>query len=603
MRKAAVVLILISIAVIGYFLLSTGEEPPAPPPSADPVTLRSTQAGDVVGFIDQFGARAWMGIPYAEPPAGSLRWRSPQPPLSWEGTRETLAAGNLCPQMKSQLSGDAGEPDSKIAGSEDCLYLNVWSPANAVNLPVMFWIHGGGNTIGDGGSYNGAALATRQDVVVVTINYRLGPMGWFSHPDLERGNPEDDSGNYGTLDAIRALEWTRDNIRAFGGNPGNVTVFGESAGAFDTLAMMASPLAKGLFHRAIVQSGGFSPTPIEQARNYATEGGHVNSARELVNKLLIADGTVSDLAAARTYQGDMGSAAIRDYLYNKPVEAIFDLFEGGGFGMINVPDNFGDGHVLPAMTTAEIFSNRDNHNMVPVILGTNRDEPALFISRSPQYVENFLWVFPRLKNEDVYLRNVKYGALAWKERGVDSLARYMTAAGNQNVYTYRFDWDEEGSIMGYDLSKALGAAHALEIPFVFGDFAGGLGLNYLYQDSPGKEALSASMMSYWTQFAISGDPGRGRDGREVPWLSWGTDGKRSIILDTLEDKGIRMTEDEVTLPGLKTMLAADTSISDNLERCRLYVTSFGMGDLDEAEYRDFGPEGCADIDPKQFSFF
>ena len=603
MRKAAFALILISVAVVGYFVFMGTEAPPPPPPQADAVTLRHTQAGDVVGFIDQFGARAWMGIPYAEPPMGNLRWRTPQPPVAWQGTRETIAAGNLCPQLKSQLSGDAGAADSNMAGSEDCLYLNVWAPANAADLPVMFWIHGGGNTIGDGGSYNGAALATARNVVVVTINYRLGPMGWFAHPDLVRGNPEDDSGNYGTLDAIRALEWTRDNIDAFGGDPGNVTVFGESAGAFDTLAMMASPLASGLFHKAIVQSGGFSPTPMVEGHNYATEGGHVNSAREIVSKLLVADGTVQDLDAARSYQSDMNGSTLRDYLYSKPVEDIFALFDGGGFGMINTPDNFGDGHVLPALTTEEIFSNPDNHNMVPVILGTNRDEPALFISRSPQYMETFLWVFPRLKDEDAYLRNVKYGALAWKERGVDSLARYMTEAGNPHVYTYRFDWDEEGSIMRYDLSKALGAAHALEIPFVFGDFDGGLGLGYLYESSPGKDALSSSMMSYWTQFAHTGDPGQGRDGKEVAWLSWGTDGMRSIILDTVQDQGIRMTADEVTQGSIKTQLAADIGITDNRERCMLYVTSFGFGEIDEDEYRNFGPEGCADFDPAEFRRF
>ena len=166
---------------------------------------------------------------------------------------------------------------------------------------------------------------------------------------------------------------------------------------------------------------------------------------------------------------------------------------------------------------------------------------------------------------------MKYGALAWKERGVDSLANYMTAAGNPNVYAYRFDWDEEGSVMGYDLSVALGAAHALEIPFVFGDFEGGLGLGYLYGDSPGKEALSDSMMSYWTQFAISGDPGSGRDGNEVAWLSWGSDGMRSILLDTLEDQGIRMSPDEVTRDSIKAAIAGDPEITDQRERCRLYL--------------------------------
>ncbi|MFV2089150.1 MAG: carboxylesterase/lipase family protein [Pseudomonadales bacterium] len=605
MKKLTIGLIVISLAVVGYFTLTPGEPPPPAPVEQDDVTLRSTTAGDVVGFIDSHGARAWKGIPFAEPPVDGLRWRAPQPPLRWSGVKKTLAASDICPQLKSQLSGRSGAADSDVAGTEDCLYLNVFSPVNAADLPVMFWIHGGGNTIGDGGSYNGAALATKQNVVVITINYRLGPIGWFAHPDLARGNPLDDSGNYGTLDVVRALEWTRNNISEFGGDPTNVTVFGESAGAFDTLAMMASPLASGLFHRAIVQSGGFSPTSMEQARNHSSEGGHAFSAREIVSHLLVTDGTVADLESARSYQSDMGTTKLREYLYGKSIEEIFAPFVGNGFGgMINVPDNFGDGHVLPDMTTEEIFSSAENHNRVPVILGTNRDEPALFMAMSPENLDTFLWIFPRLKDEDRYLRSVKYGALAWKVRGVDSLAGYMTAAGNPDVYAYRFDWDEEGSVMGYDLSKAFGAAHAMEIAFVFGDFENGLAaLGDLYTSSPNRDVLSDSMMSYWTQFAITGNPGTGRDSQEVPWLSWGTNGQRSIILDTPDDRGIRMMSEEVSMAGIKAQLAADPEIADARERCQLYMASFGRIGFNEEEYNDFGPDGCAQFDPGEFSRF
>jgi len=605
MKKFAVALILFSIAVIGYFTLRTEDQPVPAPIARDDVTLRSTTAGDVVGFIDQFSTRAWLGIPFAEPPGGELRWRTPQPPVPWTGVREALTAGSACAQMKSFLSDGSGAPDSPIAGTEDCLYLNVWAPANASNLPVMFWIHGGGNTIGHGGSYNGAMLAAKRNVVLVTINYRLGPLGWFSHPALERGNPEDDSGNYGTLDAIRALQWTRDNIAVFGGNPDNVTVFGESAGGFDTLAMMASPLAAGLFHRAIVQSGGFSPTSMHSARKFSSEGGHTMSSREIVNRLLVSDGTVSDLEAARSYQSDMARGSLREYLYAKTAEDIFTAIDDEGFaGMINTPALFSDGHVLPDLTPEQIFSSTATHNAVPVILGTNRDEPALFMAMVPDNVDTFLWLFPRLKDEDGYLRAVKYGGQSWKARGVDSLARHMTAAGNPNVYTYRFDWDEEGSVMGYDLSKALGAAHGLEIAFVFGNFEGvSRLLGEIYSASEGRDRLSESMMSYWTEFAISGSPGSGRDGNEAPWLAWGTDGQRSIILDTSDGGGIRMTDEEVTMAGIKAELASDPGITEQRERCQLYVTTFGWSGFDRSEYDSFGDEGCADYDPREFSRF
>lgn len=602
MKKLAIILGLAVAAVTAYLLLRSDEPPPAPPPERDDTTVRSTTAGDVVGYVDATGARVWKGIPFAAAPTGQLRWRAPQPPEPWDGVREALAFGPSCAQPDSMLSGTEQVSSGGVAGQEDCLYLNVWAPEGAQGLPVMVWVHGGGNSIGSSSTYEGANLATRHDVVLVSINYRLGPFGWFAHPDLSRGDPLDDSGNYGTLDVVRALEWTRDNIAGFGGNPDNMTLFGESAGAFDTLAMMASPLAAGLFHRAIVQSGGFQAAPIERARNYAVDGGHPNSAREITSRLLINDGTVSDLEGARSYQTDMSPASLREYLYAKTADDIFATFDmAGPMPMLDLPNNLGDGYVLPAMSTEEIFSDSANHNAVPVILGTNRDEVALFMAMSPQWQDSFLWIFPRINDEEAYLRAVHYGSAAWKARGVDSLAEYMTAAGNPDVYAYRFDWDEEGSAFGYDLSKAFGAAHGMEIPFVFGDFSNSF-FEGMFDNSPNRDGLSTSMMSYWAEFAARGNPGRGRDGTETEWKAWGRDGATSLVLDTVDDQGIRMIEDVVTMEGLKTELAADTGL-DNEARCRLYVSSFGMFGLNETEYRNFGPEGCADFDPTEFSRF
>lgn len=596
MKKILFVLVIVALAA-GAWLYLRPQAPPAPViPEPDDATVRATTAGDVVGYEHQPGVHAWLGLPYAAPPTGELRWRAPRPPTPWTGVREAVDAGGRCPQKPSMLAQANGR-NAGFAGTEDCLYLNVWAPADASGLPVMFWIHGGGNTIGSGDTYIGANLAAREDVVVITINYRLGPMGWFAHPALATGDPLEDSGNYGTLDVIRALQWTRDNAAAFGGDPDNVTVFGESAGAFDTLAMMASPLAEGLFHRAISQSGGFRATPMREAREAVDNGGHPYSAREIVNRLLVADGTVSDRHAAQGVQADMTASELRDYLYRQSLDNIFALWEDGGFGMINVPDNFGDGHVLPNLTTAEIFSNADNHNMVPVILGTNRDEPALFMAQNPQFVENFLWIFPRLKDEADYLRRVKYGALAWKARGVDELADYMTAAGNDQVYAYRFDWDEQGSVAGYDLSKALGAAHYLEVPFVFGDFEN-FPLAQIFDASAGKEALSRSMMSYWGAFAYHGTPGTGGDDRQPAWLPWGNNGKTSIVFDTPQDRGIRMIDEKVTRDSVVAQIATDPDIPSQRARCELYVSTFRWDDaFDRAEYENLGEAGCAGIDP------
>ena len=597
--------------VIGLFLFSAGfayyerNNPIKEPFKADTATLRSTSSGNVIGYTGDRGTYIWKGIPYAKAPNGLLRWRAPvaaQPPKK-HGVIEAINSGPVCPQFASLLSGQADAPAGSITGNEDCLYLNIYAPPNAVNLPVMYWIHGGGNSIGQGGSYDGSNLAMQRDVVVVTINYRLGVFGWFTHPAISTGNPEDDSGNYGTLDAIQGLKWVRDNISQFDGNPENVTIFGESAGGRDALAMMASPLAKGLFHRAIVQSGGYSTNKLAVGQNYARDGGHPYSSKEIISKLLVADGTVETPEAAKSLQADMSRSYTRQYLYNKSADEIFQLFDSGGFGMLNLPDNFADGTVLPDLSVEELFSNLENHNAVPVILGSNRDEPALFMARDPRYLENFLGFLPRLKDKIAYKRTVKYGALTWKARGVDDLAQYMSKAGNKHVYAYRFDWDEEPSQLGFDLSTALGAAHGLEIAFAFNDFEGGFGIDYIYPHDDNQAALANSMTSYWSEFAHNGSPMQGRDGNEPMWVSWGMGGMQSLVLDTPADQGIFMNKEIVSLASIKAELAVDPTIDDEAERCRLYARNFRGEAFVRAEYDALGNGICAEIDPNTISRF
>ncbi|NIP13995.1 MAG: carboxylesterase family protein [Pseudomonadales bacterium] len=614
MKRAAIILIVLSglvLAVFAWFPAETLRDaaraldrtPPEPAPRND-VTRRPTESGDVVGFIGEHGARTWRGVPYARPPVGALRWRAPQPAEPWPGVREATAPGPLCAQRAGVLSGDGFAPTRVAAGSEDCLYLDVYAPANAHRLPVMFWIHGGGNSVGHNGPYDGARLATWRDVVVVTVNYRLAHLGWFAHPALATGNALHDSGNYGTLDLIRALHWVRDNIESFGGDPANVTVFGESAGGTNTLSIVASRLAAGLFHRAIVQSGGMTLMPMDRARGYAEDGGHANSAREIVNRLLIADGLASTPADAQRVQAGMPEGALRDYLYTKTVTELFAVFDAGFAGMIDTPEIFGDGHVLPAAPALEVFADASRHNAVPVILGSNRDEPALFMVANPEHVDTYLWVFRRLKDEAGYRREVSYLSRGWKARGVDDIAEAMTAAGNPHVYAYRFDWDEEPTIFGFDLSVALGAAHALELPFVFGSFTGGLGLSYLYHESEGRHALAESITSYWTEFAYRGDPGTGRDEGEVRWHPWGSGGATSIVLDTLEDQGIYMSTERVTTAAVKNAIAADPGIPDQRERCLLYYRAFAWGpQFDAEEFARFADGGCAAYDPKDLAAF
>ncbi len=596
------------VAISGAFAFYESKFPTIEPIKADTQTLRTTDSGNLIGYIGDGGAYTWQGIPYAQAPNGPLRWRAPiaKQTSSTSEIIEALAPGPACPQFASLLSGSAdaaNAPKGSVTGNEDCLYLNIYAPPNAKNLPVMYWIHGGGNSIGQGGNYNGSNLAMQRDVVVVTINYRLGIFGWFTHPATSTGNPEDDSGNYGTLDIIQGLKWVGENISQFGGNPDNVTVFGESAGGRDTLALMASPLAKGLFHRAIVQSGGYSTNKISVGQNFVADGGHPLSSSEIVSKLLVTDGTVKSEDAAKSLQADMSRSYTRQYLYNKSAEELFQLFDPGGFGMIDLPDNFADGTVLPDIGVEALFSNLENHNAVPIILGTNRDEPALFMARDPRHVENFLGFLPRLKNKDAYKRTVKYGALTWKARGVDDLAQYMTKAGNKHVYAYRFDWDEEPSQLGFDLSTALGAAHGLEIAFIFNDFEGGFGIDYLYPFDDNQAALANSMSAYWSEFANSGSPMQGRDGEQPMWVSWGMGDMYSLVLDTPSDQGIFMNKEIVSLNSIKAELAVDPTIDDEAERCRLYARNFGGEEFIRAEYDALGGGVCAEIDPSTISRF
>jgi len=613
MRKLAIVIAVLIAAGLAYVFWPTPKEIP---PVADQATLRKTPLGSIVGFVDAYGAHAWLGLPFAAPPVGDLRWKAPRPPQPWSNVRDALAIGNMCVQYPSLLSGAGRSPKSNApVGNEDCLYLNVWAPpfpaadvpTGEKARPVMFWIHGGGNSIGHGGSYSGAHLSAAHDVLVVTINYRLGPFGWFSHPALrsESASPEDNSGNYGLLDAIAALHWVRENIAAFGGNPDNVTIFGESAGGADVLALMASPLAKGLFQRAIVESGGLFPDSRDFAENYHDDAtpGHAFSGREAVNRLLIKDGKAADAASAKSAQNAMSNDELHTLLMSAPATDIMTLYEGGGFGMINAPELFSDGLVLPnEMDMVKLFSDPATYNAVPVILGTNRDEIALFMVRDPRWVENRLWIFPHLRDQAAYLRSVRYQTDAWRIGGVDSIAEALNRSQRGKVFAYRFDWDEEPTVMGYDLSTALGAAHGLEIAFVFGEFERGLGLKYLYPKSPARDQLSKSMMSYWTEFAYSGDPGTGRDGKEVRWLPWDTDGQRSVTLDTTPP-GIRMSPDLLTIGTLKQRLLQDGSITDTRERCRLYAQLFRGPTFVNDEYMHLGSEGCAKYDPESFRSF
>lgn len=376
---APALIALASLLLVTWILRSRRRRRRARTPIPDPASLRVTAQGLVVGFTEQRGLHAWLGIPYAEPPVGRLRWRAPRPARAWDGTLQALHFG----AKPMQIAGLAGDFPKRLhgqpAGAEDCLYLNVWAPRappesvpqGKARLPVMFWIYGGGNAAGAANVslYDPAYLATLHRAVIVSINYRLGVVGWFSHPDLfdEETTAEDRSGNFGTLDLVAALQWVQRNIAAFGGDPGNVTVFGESAGGINVMSLLLCPQARGLFHRAIAQSSIIAPYTVGEAANYVddTEPGHRNSSREIVNKLLVRDGRAAGRDDAKALQGSMRPDQVRDYLYGKSPTELLSVFDEVLMGMYMNPRPIADGHVLPPVPWHEAFGDAGRCARVP----------------------------------------------------------------------------------------------------------------------------------------------------------------------------------------------------------------------------------------------
>jgi para-nitrobenzyl esterase len=559
--------------------------------TADDATRRHLTQGDVVGFVEGNGAHAWLGLPYAAPPTGPLRWKPPQPAAPWEQVREATRFGALCPQLNGPLSGHPGD---EVVGDEDCLTLNVYAPkgtaeeAAARHAPVMVWVHGGGNTIGTANTYGVARnLAAKYGAVVVTVNYRLGFFGWFHHPALlsADASPEEASGNYGTLDLIAALQWVQANAQAFGGDPGNVTVFGESAGGFNTFSLLASPLARGLFHRAISQSGLPATRTFAEAEHFIDdpEPGMGASSNELLLKLLIAQGRAADRASARAALQAMSPADVAAFLRAQSPTALLTHFKGAPFGMFPAPQLLRDGTVLPRVPLVEAFADPASGSHVPVLLGTNKEEFKLFMALNPKYVSKWLGVLPHIRDEAVYERDAALVSDLWKALGTDLPARALAKATPGQVYAYRFDWAEEPPRATVNVAKLLGAAHGLELGFVFDDErseADAFGLDSA-ENHEARVALAHAMSSYWVQFARTGSPGRGVDGTLPEWSAAdgdGAAGTRFLALDSSRGSGLRLLTGAQTPSALEQRVWSDPSFESDDQRCRTHALLFyGFG--------------------------
>lgn len=598
------VLATLGAALAALLALACSEAPERAPRVADADTRRALPAGDVVGIAAEYDSHAWLGIPFAEPPVGDRRWKAPQMAPPWDGTLEAVEFGDPCVQLATPLAGVADVEPGTPAGRESCLTLNVWAPRFApddvprgdARLPVMVWIHGGGNTTGHAAFYNGGHLAASQGVVVVAVQYRLGPLGWFRHEALrgEGTTAAGRSGNYGLLDQIQALEWVRANVAGFGGDPGRVTLFGESAGGRNVFMLMLSREARGLFHRAIAQSGGtgtIDPDRAEAWRDGPVPGDE-NSSNEVLAELLVADGTAADRAAARAYLATLDDWEIAEYLRDKPAYELLEPYRRETDRGLDVPQMFADGRVLPRQEALARF-RRGGYNAVPAILGTNRDENRLFRALDPQWAKRRFGLIPTAHDPERFASLTEHLSALWKATGADLPAQALQSHQAGRVWVYRFDWDEELSLPGVRLDRMLGASHGFEIPFVFGHFdlgPEGIGIFTPFNRSARRE-LSAKMMSYWAQFAYEGDPGRGRDGTLPAWEPWndaGPDTHRYVVFDTEADGGVRMGSEPVTIERVLEGVAADERLRDTRERCLVFreLADWSWG-------RGFGPEDYA----------
>jgi len=567
--------------------------------SADEIKIE-TSSGKVLGYVKN-NVINWDDIPYAEKPVGNLRWKAPRK-YNDESAIIKPKDDNFCVQRPSGLGGSEG--NGYFSGSEDCLYLDIKAPKNNFKkeLPVMFWIHGGGNTSGLKDIYDFSKMVNRHDVIVVTINYRLGPFGWFTHPsiqDLQDGI--DKTSNFGTLDIVAALEWVQSNISLFGGDKDNVTIFGESAGGHNVYSLLASKKAKGLFHKAIAQSG--YTTSISSYQSYKQEKKSPTSNHtswKIVNKILKRENI-------DRIQDDIKKDDLRKILLDLSAEDFF-IHYGDRPSYEEVPLLVADGIVIPSVGLRDALADKDEVNMVPTIAGSNRDEVKLWLASAEYFVDlkfsvlGKLFGIPKvgLKDKEAFEIFNAYRSSAWKIRGVDTPLTNLAYAGNDNLYAYRYDWDDHRRLFIADFKELIGAAHATEIPLLTGNnkLVGDYGF-LIYPRGPSKRFLSKNMMKFWTNFAKNGQPGTSTNA--VEWLPYkGSNNSDSSFMVLDNRKNLRMISDNLSFKSLTKNLYKETNVNE-LEKCvvLLQMFTFVGNDLYDENIKNY-PGKCDRSNAEKF---
>ncbi|WP_172253669.1 carboxylesterase family protein [Saccharibacillus deserti] len=507
-----------------------------------PQTLQSTPFGRVQGFRDESNrALVWQGIPYADPTSGTQRWKAPSDPQPWSGVLDATKPGNIA----IQASG------SSTAGTEDALNLDIYRPDNAQGkLPVIVYIHGGNNQTGKSTEITGSSMVNGTNAIFVSVNYRLGPLGFNPLPALKTGTDEENSGNYGLLDIAKSLDWVKANIGQFGGDADNVTVAGFSAGGRDVMAMLISPLFEGKFDKAISFSGGMT---------IADEDASAKTFAKAIAPLAVADGKKATESEAYDWLLTTG-ADVRDYLYSLPADKLSRLMGNAGIRMSVFPHLYGDGTVLPR----EGFDTK-HYNDVPLLMLTGAQEFSLFGRSDPYFADSVndgtIDTDPNIIAKYNFIN--KYGGELYSLFNVQESAQKMFNRYKADIYGMQIDFGRDAYTVGRGMGL-LGAFHGVFVPLLSPDNANydsAVGSAY---DLPGAVALGQTFRAYISNFVRDGNPnGAGL----TPWKPWtpqnALNGESMLILDANRRSAVSyLSAPAFTYDQVIAAMRADRTISE-----------------------------------------
>lgn len=506
--------------------------------------IRKTSAGLVEGRLAEDAATlGWLGVPYAAPPVGALRWRAPQKSAPWEGVREAKVFSSPSLQICDNL----------VIGSEDCLYLNIYRPStDAEALPVLFFIHGGNNQTDSGEMLDGDVMAKSLDAVIVTINLRLNSLGWLNLPALKTGDAYEDSGNFGLLDILAALDWVHENIAVFGGDEANITACGYSSGARDLLCMLISPAFEGRFARALSFSGGFTTTE-------PAVGSHV--AARAIAALAVEDGRAADLDSATQWLLSPDSD-VKAWLYCVSGVRFGTLMSGAAIRMSVFPHLFADGALIPSEGFEVLRDGR--HLNVPLLCLSGGNEFSFQANNDPLF-KTADFSDPEVIKE--YRFAINYGSQLFGYINAEQNAEsFCFLPGHAPVYAGRCMWGMDESVTDEYAAMRMGGTHGLDLYLIMGiereDYAVTENV-WSEANRPGRDELMRAYRSYISAFIHTGSP----NCVGLPlWESWSEEGRLMQFDAGCKQVKIGMTADVVREEAVLSAIKSDTSLEHERKR-------------------------------------